>query len=1811
MCTTKTAFLLLVIVAAATVTKGQFAQTNLFTGVNLAVPDGDVAGVQEVRTAVSEITQIKSVRVRLKVTGEFNGDLYGYVRHNSGATTHISVLINRTGRASTNHYGYANSGFDVTFDDSATNDIHTYRNITNPPPGVPVSGTWQPDARFVDPASVTTDFPRSAFLSAFNGLSANGEWTLFLADVDEGATNYINSWGLEFTGKVTPSILWTNPAAISYGTALGGGQLNATANTAGTFTYNPPAGSALTASNNHPLTVTFTPDDTNSYVTTSATVALEVLPRVLTITADSTNKIYGHPLTFAGTEFTIVGLVNGDTVNSVTLASVGTDTNATAGNFDIVPSAATGVGLENYSIQYAAGNLNVEPAPLLVQANDASRAYGQPNPLFTATFTGLANGENAAALSGNLVLNTVADTNSPTGTYAIEPSGLSATNYALTYSNGTLTVTAYALILNVDSVSRPYGSTNPPLSGLLTGIQNGENITATFAVTADTNSPVGVYPITPALDDPDDRLVNYTVITNGGNLTVEPVPLLVRADDAGRLYGQTNPLFTAIFTGFVNGEGTNVLAGELMVASSADTGSHVGGYPIAPGGLSATNYSLIFSNGTLTVMPAALTLTMDSAFRVYGQPNPPLSGTLEGIQNFDPITVTFTTAAETNSPVGGYPILPSLQDPADRLGNYSVITNGGSLTIEPAPLLVQADDAGRIYGQTNPPFTATFTGFVNGEDASALTGDLILATPADTNSPVGLYDIEPSGLSATNYTLSYSNGTLTVSAYALTLNVASVFRAYGATNPPLSGTLTGVQNNDNITATFAVTADTNSPVGNYPITPSLDDPNGRLTNYSVITNSGSLTIAPAPLLVRADDVSRRYSQTNPVFSASFTGFVNGEENNVLAGELTLFTVADTNSPVGIYAIEPGGLSATNYALTFSNGSLTVTAFELTLDVNSVSRVYGAPNPPLTGTLSGLQNGDDITTTFQTAADTNSSVGVYPITPEFQDPGGKLANYTVLTNHGLLTITKAFTAFTFSSPTNPVLLGAPCSFTIALIAVAPASGIPSGTVQFQIDGEDYGTPVPLAGGVASLTTTDLPAGQHAVSISYSGDDNFIERGAELAATQVINTPPVATPDIIYRAPDHGTRTPVSSLLANDSDADGDNVEFESVNPMSAVGGTLAETNGWVNYTPPAGFTNDDSFAYAISDGRGGSATGVVTIAVLADRAAAAALTILNLGNDSYRIISTGIPWGSYTIEMSENLPDETWGTLAVGSADTLGVFTIDDTAQPGTSARFYRSVYEGDEAISAPFSLGLASSTNPAPPGSSVTFTLNLTPLTWGSNTASGMVQFIVDDSAYGEPVVMANGSASLVTDTLSSGKHSISAEFSGNQNFRSATCVLGQPQVINTPPVAVGDVVQRNPFQGTKFRLSDLLTNDTDADGDVLTPDRINLATTEGGTLNLAEGWLFYTPPAGFAGADSFRYTVRDSLGGSATATVEITPRVGNDPSANLTLVDLGSGTYRIVFSGIPWRTYTIQYTESLTQPDWQSITTRTADSQGRFSYDDTLPQETQSRYYRSLSESAETHASPFRVATWLNFIAQTNGRTMDMWSQRTYPPGWPNVPPVFAWNTNCLVYGLEGFTGISQCNEFEGAPGQVAVTLLSRRHGYVRGHSMGENGIRTNFFPGKRVWFCAADSTVVQMTVAAAYVRLGYMLDNAYDYSILIFTEDVPESITPVSVMSPQDMEIYYSNTPDLPFLFLGSEQGGHCAANIAPFLYPLWKGGDSGSPDMIPSPDNKLIMYLGRGTSGITSQTQADMDALSLFEGLNPANYQLKWYDLSPWGP
>src|SRR5258706_1749011 len=129
-------------------------------------------------------------------------------------------------------------------------------------------------------------------------------------------------------------------------------------------------------------------------------------------------------------------------------------------------------------------------------------------------------------------------------------------------------------------------------------------------------------------------------------------------------------------------------------------------------------------------------------------------------------------------------------------------------------------------------------------------------------------------------------------------------------------------------------------------------------------------------------------------------------------------------------------------------------------------------------------------------------------------------------------------------------------------------------------------------------------------------------------------------------------------------------------------------------------------------------------------------------------------------------------------------------------------------------------------------------------------------------------------------------------------------------------------------------------------------------------------------------------------------------------------------------------------------------------------------------------------------------------------------------------------------------------------------------------------------------MTIAAQLVRLGFVPSGAYyDYGLVVFTQDVPDSITPISVISTADFQIYYYNTPEIPFLALGTEQAGHCATGgdpIPPFVYSLLKGGDSGCPDMLPSPCNRLIRFWGREISCIRPQAMETIVTLTIKLGV-----------------
>ena len=147
-------------------------------------------------------------------------------------------------------------------------------------------------------------------------------------------------------------------------------------------------------------------------------------------------------MTFAGTEFSASGLLNGDTVNSVTLTSAGAAPTATvAGSpYAISPSAAVGTGLGNYTITYVDGELTVDLATLTITAIDATKVYGTTAVLDGTEFIaiGLLNSDLVDSVTvvspGTPATATVAG--SP---YPITPSaavGTGLDNYAITYIDG-------------------------------------------------------------------------------------------------------------------------------------------------------------------------------------------------------------------------------------------------------------------------------------------------------------------------------------------------------------------------------------------------------------------------------------------------------------------------------------------------------------------------------------------------------------------------------------------------------------------------------------------------------------------------------------------------------------------------------------------------------------------------------------------------------------------------------------------------------------------------------------------------------------------------------------------------------------------------------------------------------------------------------------------------------------------------------------------------------------------------------------------------------------------------------------------------------------------------------------------------------------------------------------------------------------------------------------------------------------------------------------------------------------------------------
>ena len=355
------------------------------------------------------------------------------------------------------------------------------------------------------------------------------------------------------------------------------------------------------------------------------------------------------------------------------------------------------------------------------------------------------------------------------------------------------------LTISADDLSRTYGDGSPAFtytvdtSGLLSGDSLADALSGTVKYTsaATAQSDVGEYDIdidTSATASTLGYSIQASLVS--GTLAIDPRALTVTTDDASKIYGNANPTFATSITGgslAAHHASLGDVLSDLGFTTLADATSDVGDYAIEASSSGNANYDLTFVDGTLTIDPRALTVTTDDVSRIYGDPNPTFTASITGGALADHHAslgdglsdLGFTTLADATSDVGDYAIEASGSN-----GNYDLTFVDGTLTIDPHVLTVTADDATRAEGAPDPIFTASFDGFQLGQDFSVLSGSLVFASVADSTSVPGDYTITPSGLSATNYAITYNVGTLVITERSVSPSTDAYVEIFDVLNRP-------------------------------------------------------------------------------------------------------------------------------------------------------------------------------------------------------------------------------------------------------------------------------------------------------------------------------------------------------------------------------------------------------------------------------------------------------------------------------------------------------------------------------------------------------------------------------------------------------------------------------------------------------------------------------------------------------------------------------------------------------------------------------------------------------------------------------------------------------------------------------------------------------------------------------------------------------------------------------------------------------------------------------------------------------------------
>lgn len=457
-------------------------------------------------------------------------------------------------------------------------------------------------------------------------------------------------------------------------------------------------------------------------------------------------------------------------------------------------------------------------------------------------------------------------------------------------------------------------------------------------------------------DETSDYFIYGTV-----EFTINKTPLTVTAKNHTITYGDA-PVGNGVeYSGFVNGETQSVLGGQIGYTSSYTQYGDVGDYTITPSGLSSTNYEFDYKNGTLTVTQKEVGLSWETELTYIGVSQVP-TVTAAGTVNGDEIGVTVTGG---QTAVGSGYIATASALTGAQAGNYKLpAANTIEFSIGKAPLTVTANNYSIPYGDAPANGGVSYSGFVvPSDDASVLSGTVFYGYNYTQFGDVGDYIITPMGLTATNYEITFEPGTLTVTPKEVGLTWGETDLTYSGSEQAPTATATGTVNGDEIGVivegeinvgdgyTATASALTGEKAGNYKL------PDAKTTEFS---------IGKASLTVTANDLTITYGD-NPADAeagVTYTGFVNNESESDLTGTLGYAYNYSVFGDVGTYAnaITPSGLTSDKYAITYENGTLTVTPKEVRITWGETDLTYNGSEQAPTATITSrddIVNNDEV------------------------------------------------------------------------------------------------------------------------------------------------------------------------------------------------------------------------------------------------------------------------------------------------------------------------------------------------------------------------------------------------------------------------------------------------------------------------------------------------------------------------------------------------------------------------------------------------------------------------------------------------------------------------------------------------------------------------------------------------------------------------------------------------------------------------------------------------------------------------------------